>query len=83
MISLRAIAGGVAIAGALSLAPVGLGSGIGNAEPSPVPPQVTSVHQVGQAADQTPRTPSPSPYAIYGGPGACGALGLAFVNICE
>jgi hypothetical protein len=81
MISLKAIAGGAVIAGALSLAPLGLVSGVANAEPSPAVPQVTSGRD-GQSVGDAPTPAAPSPYAAYGGAGVCATPGLYFVNIC-
>jgi hypothetical protein len=78
MISLKAIAGGIAVAGALTLAPLGLG--VANADPSPYVPQVTSTADGTQANSQTPSWPSP--FAPYGGSGICADPGMYFVNIC-
>ena len=78
MISLKTLAGGVAIAGSLALAPLALGSGVANAEPSPVPPHFTST-QDGAA----PTVGTSSPYAAYGSSAICATPGLYFVNICS
>ncbi|MDT5071511.1 MAG: hypothetical protein QOH82_831 [Mycobacterium sp.] len=82
MISLKAIAGGAVIAGALSLAPLGLASSVANAEPSPAVPQVTSGRDGSQSVGDAPSPAAPSPYAAYGGVGVCATPGLYFVNIC-
>jgi hypothetical protein len=78
MIEFKAIAGGFAIAGSLALASLGMGSGVANAAPRPVDPQVPSIQGTSQADDR----PAPSPYAAYGGPSICATPGLYFVNIC-
>ena len=79
MISLKTIVGGAAIAGSLALAPLGIFSGVANAAPPPVEPQVPTV----QGSDRAPAQPAPSPYAAYGGTSLCATPGLYFVNICS
>lgn len=78
MNGLKTIAGGIAIAGSLALAPLGIFSGTANAAPPPVAPQVPTV----QGEDRAPSQPAPSPYAAYGGTSLCATPGLYFVNIC-
>jgi hypothetical protein len=78
MNGLKTIAGGIAIAGALTLAPLGIFSGMANAAPAPVAPQVPTV----QSDDRAPSSTGPSPYAAYGDRRVCAIPGLYFVNIC-
>ncbi|MDT5340688.1 MAG: hypothetical protein QOD90_6193 [Mycobacterium sp.] len=75
MISLKTIVGGATIAGSLAL---GIFSGVANAAPPPVEPQVPVV----QGGDRTPGPSTPSPYAAYGDRSVCATPGLYFVNIC-
>ncbi|MBJ7336684.1 hypothetical protein [Mycolicibacterium sp.] len=77
MIDVKAIVGGVAVAGSLALAPLGMG--VANAAPPPVAPPVPSVQGTSQA--DVP-APAPSPYASYGNASVCAMPGLYFVNIC-
>lgn len=78
MKNVKTMAGGIAIAGSLGIAALGFGMGVANAEPSPVPPQVTSAQDSGQSEVD----PEPSPYAVYGGTDLCGMPGMYFTSVC-
>jgi hypothetical protein len=78
MTGLKTFAGRIAIAGSLALAPLGIFSGMANAAPAPVAPQVPTV----QGDDRAPGPAAPSPYAAYGDRSVCAIPGLYFVNIC-
>jgi hypothetical protein len=82
VINLKTIAGGLAIAGSLGIASLGLGSAVAEAATAP-DPQVTAVQDVSQSGGATTDVNAPSPYAIYGGGSLCGTPGLYFVNICD
>ena len=82
MITLKHIAGGVAMAGSLTFAALGIGSGLANAAPASDTPQFTGDQGTSQGGGNTPRSAAPSPYAVYGGAGVCATPGLYFVNIC-
>lgn len=76
MIDLKAVAAGVAVAGALAFGP--FGAGVANA--APADPNVPSVQGTSSQTDN--HATVPSPYAAYGGNGMCATPGLYFVNIC-
>jgi hypothetical protein len=82
VINLKTIAGGLAIAGSLGIASLGMGAAVANAETAPSP-QVTAVQNVAQNDGSAPGAPTPSPYAVYGGTSLCGTPGMYFVNICD
>lgn len=81
--AVKTIAGGIAVAGALGLATLGMGSSVASAAPSAGPPQVTSTQDVGRSGGDAPGWAAPSPYAAYGGGDMCAMPGMYFVNICS
>ena len=82
MFDVKRIAGGLAIAGSLGIAGLGMGSAVADAATPPTP-QVSAVQDAAQDGGSSPGVSEPSPYAIYGGSGLCGTPGLYFVNICD
>ncbi|MDT5153360.1 MAG: hypothetical protein QOI01_5093 [Mycobacterium sp.] len=96
MIDLKTIAGGIAVAGTLGLAALGIGSGVANAAPSQTAPETTWAqdgggHGHGGGGDwhgdgdgwRGPRWAPPPPYYGYGGYGGpCVTGPLGFVQVC-
>ncbi len=95
MIDVKTIAGGVALAGALGLGVLGIGTGVANATPASAAPETTWAQDPGWGHGHGPgwhgdgpgwRGPGwapPRPYYGYGGYGApCVTGPLGFVQLC-
>jgi hypothetical protein len=95
MIDVKTIAGGIALAGALGLGALGIGTGVANATPASAAPETTWAQDPGWGHGHGPGWHDdrdgwrgrgwapPPPYYGYGGYGApCVTGPLGFVRLC-